>query len=50
MSLMAVTGDRDPPAASAEPAGHAHQAALERAFGRIFAVFVAATPAAKPGY
>jgi hypothetical protein len=34
MSLMAVAADRDPPAASAEPAGQAHQAVLGRTFER----------------
>jgi hypothetical protein len=41
MSLIEVAADRDPPAAPAEPASGAHRATLERAFGRIFAVFMA---------
>jgi hypothetical protein len=41
VSLIAVVADRDPPAALAEPAEGAHQATLERVFGRIFAVFMA---------
>ena len=41
MSLITVAADRNPSAVPAEPAGGAHQATLERAFGRIFAVFMA---------
>lgn len=41
MSMIAVAAERDPPAAPAKPADGAHQATLERAFGRIFTVFMA---------
>ncbi|HLK74949.1 MAG TPA: hypothetical protein VKU77_15025 [Streptosporangiaceae bacterium] len=44
MSLIAVVAGRDLPAESrnpAQPADGAHQATLERVFGRIFAVFLA---------
>ena len=41
MSVVAVAASRDPPAAPAEPASGAHRATLERAFGLIYAVFMA---------
>jgi len=47
MSLIAVAADRDPPATPAKLADGAHQATLERAFGRIFAVFMALHPPAE---
>jgi hypothetical protein len=41
VSVIAVAADRDPPAEPAEPASGAHGAMLERAFGLIYAVFMA---------